>query len=338
MKARHSTSMVAVVLLATPMVHAAEITVSGHIARIAQHVSGVDRTDDESSWEFKDAGVSPSRFRITGTEDLANGMTAGVNLEYAVGSGGGDSPKLRHSNLYLTGEEWGTVTFGHTAPATNGTNDDLSASGLAVDMACSDAAGTGLTDTQIESLGLGAIYGNIGICTDFTAGRRGVIRYNTSGDLPVGFGGSVADNLWDAQVSLSGDLGAGSYALRASYADNDPEDGNDSTTMSVAAAVKFSGVSASTLWGRINPDGDNNNITGYGAKLGYDIGDDMGIGVLYRSVEGEFTDAEPSAWGIGLQNNVTDNVSAFTGYYVADWDIEGLEKIKTFNVGMRVTF
>ena len=334
MKARHLASMVATVLLATPMAHATEFTVSGHIARIAQHVSGglPQSNPNASSWSFSDAEVSGTRFRITGTEDLGTGLTAGVNLEYAAGSSGGDNPTLRHANLSLSGE-FGSVAFGQTAPATNGTNDDLSASSLAVDMACSDAAGL-----KTRSLG-SAGTATRSICTDFTAGRRGVIRYNTSSNLPVGFGAAFADNLWDAQVSLAGDLGDGSYALRASYAKSDPTtlSGIDSTTMSVAAAAKFGGVSASTLWGKINPTGNNNNVTGYGVKLGYDI-NDMGIGVLYRSADAEFNNVEPSTWGIGLQNNLTDNVSAFTGYYVADWDQVAVAKTKTFNIGMRVTF
>lgn len=328
-----------------PSVAGGHTSLEAHPDRPRECGTGGERTDAglpgkpvRAPGKFVSTRVSGTRFRITGTEDLDSGLTAGVNLEYAAGDNG-NSPTLRHSNVYLSGEEWGTFTFGHTAPATNGTNDDLSASSLAVDMACSDAVGKELRIIR------GAAAGSVNVCTDFTAGRRGVVRYNTPGNLPVGAGVAFADNLWDAQVTLSGGLGAGSYALRASYADNDSVGGIDDKTMSLAAAVKFSGVSVSTLWGRVNPDGDNNNITGYGVKLGYDFDDATGIGVLYRSGEGEWSTVEPSVWGIGAQRNLSDNVSAFTGYYVADWDDavwfntdNRIEEVKTFNVGMRVKF
>lgn len=175
-----------------------DLSVSGHIARIVQHVSGPGSesraTPAGTSFQHKDAGVSGSRFRVTGSEELGNGLTAGVNLEYAA-----IAPSLRHAAVSLGGN-FGSLNMGHTAPATNGSNDDLSASSLAVDMACSDAA--------------------MASCPDFTTGRQGVIRYNTPGGGPVGGAFGFGSGLWDAQLSTSGEMAGGaSYALRVSYAD-----------------------------------------------------------------------------------------------------------------------
>ena len=188
------------VALAAPMAATAQdeapafdLSVSGHVARIVQHVDGPGEPAG-SSIQHNDAGVSGSRFRVTGSTDLDNGLTAGVNLEYAA-----MAPSLRHAAVSFGGN-FGSLNMGHTAPATNGSNDDLSASGLAVDMACSDA----VTKS----------------CPDFTTGRQGVIRYNTPGGTPVGGAFGVGAGMWDAQLSVSGEMmGGASYAFRVSYAD-----------------------------------------------------------------------------------------------------------------------
>ena len=300
-----------------------DLSVSGHIARIVQHVSGPGSesraTPAGTSFQHKDAGVSGSRFRVTGSEELGNGLTAGVHLEYAA-----IAPSLRHAAVSLGGN-FGSLNMGHTAPATNGSNDDLSASSLAVDMACSDAA--------------------MASCPDFTTGRQGVIRYNTPGGGPVGGAFAVGSGLWDGQISASGQMAGGaSYALRASYADMGnnhpsvvavPPTGTPGSTFSLAAAVKFQSVSLSTLWGKISPDGSAADTKGYGVKLGYDIGANSGVGVLYRSTDRGGT-ADPKTWGFGAQHNIGD-LSLFTGYYIADPD-DGTASTKSFNVGSRLTF
>ena len=318
--------------LALPMtVQAGEFAVSGHIARVIQYGSGGPQPANTSKWGHRDAGVSGSRFRFQVSEDVGNGMAAGVNLEYGAGGAAGDNPGLRHANLTFSGA-FGSLAFGHTGPATNGTNDDLSSSGLAVDMACSDALGKG------------------GICTDFTAGRRGVVRYNTPGASlgPVGLGLSLAPSFWDAQISTSGGIGEGSYTFRVSYADTNriaqttgalvpqPAPQNPNTTFSVAGAFKYGGTSVSTLWGKVNPSGTGGDTDGYGIKLGYDW-DKSGVGVLFRSLDPATGSADPKAWGFGAQHNPADAVSFFVNYYIADPD-NSTPKVKTFNVGTRVKF
>ena len=319
---RKAVSIVVAGALAAPMaVHALDASVSGHINRVVQHVSGPGSPSKEdpprTSFQHKDAAVSGSRFRITGSEDLGNGLTAGVNLEYAAG---GDSASRRHTALSLSGA-FGKVDMGHTAPATNTSNDDLSASSLAVDMACSDAVGA--------------------ICSDFTAGRQGIVGYTTPGSLgPVGAGVSLGSGLWDAQLRASGDMmGGGSYAVRASYADFSRKHSGGpaaaKSTLSIAGAVKYQGLSLSALWGRDNPDGGAEDVKGLGLKVGYDWGN-SGVGVLYRSMNPNSGPADPKTWGFGLQHNMK-SVEFFTGYYIANPD-DGTEKTKTFNLGTRVKF
>lgn len=182
--------------LVAPMAATAlEANLSGHVARIVQHVSG-PMSPEGSSFQHNDAGVSGSRFRFTGSEELGNGLTAGVNVEYAA-----MAPSLRHAALSIGGD-FGSLNMGHTAPATNGTNDDMSASSLAVDMACSDA-----------------VKGD-DFCTDFTAGREGVIRYNTPSVGAMSGAFALGAGMWDGQLKLAGDTAGGvSYAFRVSYSD-----------------------------------------------------------------------------------------------------------------------
>ena len=297
---------------------AVESSVSGHIGRTIQHVDGPSEAASGPKWSHQGLGVSGTRFRITGDEELDNGITVGVNLEYAAGGGQGDNPGLRHSNLTFEGA-FGSIAAGQTAPATNGTNDDMSASGLAVDMACSNAA--------------------VSSCPDFTAGRRGVIRYSTPSIGAAGISGSFGRDFWDGQISIGGELGDSSYKLRASYA----VDGDDSDkapakdTYSVAAAIKVGGVSVNALFGSIEHDSvadAGNDADGFGVKLAYDFGD-SGIGFLFR--ETDTGSADPSTWGIGVQHNMLKVVDIFAGYYVYDPDT-GADETQTFSVGSRIKF
>ena len=307
--------------------HSHSYTLSGHIGRIISHVDGPGEAASGPKWSHGDLGASGSRFRMTGSEELENGVTVGVNLEYGAGDGG-DSPSVRHSNLTFDGA-FGSIAAGHTAPSTNGSNDDLSQSGLAVDMACSNA--------------------NMKSCPDFTAGRRGVIKYSTPAIGAIGISGSFAPDFWDGQLTTGGDLGGSSYALRASFAvDGDNSDGASDNNMgketySVAAAIKVGGTSVSTLWGSIDQgdgamDADGmpmDDSDGFGVKLAYDFGD-SGIGVLFRQTDID-GGGEPTTWGIGVQHNMLGAVEVFAGYYVYDPDTMA-DETKTFSVGSRIKF
>ena len=369
---RKAISIVVAGALAAPMAaHALDASVSGHVNRIVQHVSGPGSpskdTPPGASFQHKDAAVSGSRFRITGSEDLGNGLTAGVNLEYAA-----EGPSRRHTALSLAGN-FGKVNMGHTGPVTNTSNDDLSASGLAVDMACSDAV--------------------MASCADFTTGRQGIVSYTTPGSIgPVGAGFSLGSGMWDAQLVANGDMAGGNYAVRVNYADfsrkhssarnsaeaaarrslrnqlqgrlQEGEDGiseadaeayvaslsdsaledhedytvgraTGSSTLSIAGAVKYQGISVSGLWGKISRDGSAADTKGFGLKVGYDWGNN-GVGIVYRSMNPDNDPADPKTWGFGFQHNMAP-MELFAGDYIANPD-DGTEKTKTFNLGTRVRF
>ncbi len=344
--------------LALPMsAQALEGSVSGHIGRTITFVDGENEAKEGPKWSHQGLGASGTRFRFTGSEDLENGVTVGVNLEYGAGGSQGDSPGLRHSALTFSGA-FGSIAAGQTGPATNGTNDDLSASGLAVGMACDNAASTNKS------------------CPDFTASRRGVVKYTTPAIGAAGFSASAGPDFWDAQISSSGELGAGSYALRASFAtdsEHSPNGGRSKTvhgvtskgadpsvvdkdnvltnvthktetdyndakeTYSVAVAFKVGGASVNTLWGSTDYDDANKkDMDGYGVKLGYDFGD-TGIGLVFRQTDMDGTDQDPTTWGIGVQHNMM-GVDLLAGYYSYDPDMPDKDETNTFTVGSRIKF
>lgn len=182
-----------------------EIAASGHINR-ALVFSDLKGSDDP---KHADAASSPSRFRFSGTEDLENGITAGVNLEYGVGNAGDDgswNPSVRHANVSLGGA-FGTLTVGQTAPATNviGYNSFdnyawLSGTEIGCDF-CGAASGASST-----------------VFTSFGAGRMPVVKLDLPALGPANLSFSADGNdFWDVAMRASGEAGDLSYTVHAGY-------------------------------------------------------------------------------------------------------------------------
>ena len=96
-----------------------EFAVSGHVNRAAI-VIDQDGHDKDGELQHVDANASQSRFRFKGSEDLENGVTAGVNLELGVlSTGDATGTTTRHAALYLD-TAGGKLTLGHTSAAADG--------------------------------------------------------------------------------------------------------------------------------------------------------------------------------------------------------------------------
>jgi hypothetical protein len=180
-----------------------EIGASGHINRaLVFH----DREDDNIDPEHVNAGSSPSRFRFTGTGEMDNGVTAGVNVEYNIGSSANDTAKLRHAALSLGGE-FGTVTMGQTAPAThiimhNSMDGYAWLSGVEIGCDFCNADGSAVF-----------IYGHA-----YGASRRPVVKYDLP---PLGVANlsfsADGNDFWDAALRASGDAGALTWAFNIGF-------------------------------------------------------------------------------------------------------------------------
>jgi predicted porin len=77
--------------------------------------------DGAKQWEATSGNSQPDQWGLLGVEDLGGGMKAGFRLENGFLSINGQMTHPgyvfnRHAFLFLGSDEYGTVTFGHTAP------------------------------------------------------------------------------------------------------------------------------------------------------------------------------------------------------------------------------
>jgi predicted porin len=191
--------------LALPMAaQGVDIAASGHVNR-ALVFSGLTGADDP---KHTDGSASGSRFRFTGSQDLENGVTAGVTLEYGVGNAAADgswNPGVRHASVDLSGA-FGKMTLGQTAPATHligYANFDNFAWLSGTEIGCDFCAASGMASS---------------VFTSFGPGRMEVIRFETRdlGPAKLSFSAN-GNNFWDAALRVAGDTNAFSYQLNVGY-------------------------------------------------------------------------------------------------------------------------
>lgn len=273
--------------LAVPMAaQAVDFSVSGHIARAIV----VTNDDGDTEVSHEDAGASGSRFRMTGSSDLDAGITAGVQLEYGVGDGGG-APTNRHTNLYFSGD-FGKVTMGHQAPATNGTNY----------LSFSENAALGGVE-------IGCDYCDADFVKTYTTSRASGVRYDTPGFGPASVAvWSDTDKDWDTRLYASGDAGVGGYQFNIGYSD---VGGTEAIT--IGGAVKLeNGGHADVAWGKTNED--DSDYVNVGA--GYNAGSSSVAVNWYTSdVSGG-----GSALSFGVGHNLGGGVQVFASYMHLDFE------------------
>ena len=199
--------------LVLPMAaQAVEFAVSGHVARAIVSVDGggpqgmPDANDGKA--KHVDANSSQSRFTFAGSEELENGMTAGVFLQY-----GGIGPiNSRHANVYLS-TAGGKITVGHGSTATDGmAHADLG--GLSnmggVSNWCSYYGSTSVPGTGLVNGGPA--------CPTNDGSRAGILRYDTPAIGPASIAVSSGDNdYWDIMLKVAGSFGDAGYDLRVGH-------------------------------------------------------------------------------------------------------------------------
>ena len=193
--------------LALPMAaQAVEFSVSGHVNRA---ILSVDTGgDDDDDLEHVDSNASQSRVRFTGSEELDNGMTAGVNLEMGILSTGATSgTTTRHAAAYL-GTPGGKLTLGHTSVATDG-------------MAHARLGGPswlGGVTNWCSFYDKNAAGGDAVACPSNDGGRTDVLRYDTPSLGPATLSFSAGDNdYWDAMLKIAGSFGDAGYDIRIGH-------------------------------------------------------------------------------------------------------------------------
>ena len=188
--------------LALPMAaQAVEFSVSGQVNRaiISVDGGGASGKPDANNGDVQhvDANSSSTRFRFTGSEELENGMTAGVQLEL----GRPGDWRTRHANLYLS-TAGGKITVGQASEATDG-------------VAHADLGGPSF----LGGVSNWCNYHSDGpACPSNDGNRNPVLRYDTPAIGPASIAVSTGNNdFFDIKLSISGSMGDAGYDFRIGH-------------------------------------------------------------------------------------------------------------------------
>ena len=322
MKRKLVTAAVATALGLPMSAIAVEGSVSGHVNAAIVKVDDGDAT-------LGSGNGSETRFRFKGSEELDNGMTAGVTLEVGAGGnvhgyGGGLNDdgtakngksdfRIRHANVSLSSAA-GKVTIGQQGRPSG-------ASGYA-DVGSTWIAGA----TNWCSYGIGS--GSTAACQTNDASRGQVVRYDTPSIGPLSVAASAGNgDFWDAAATISGSAGDAGYNLRLGY---NGTDGSEAMIASGSVTVGSIGVAAA--WSAGDEDNGKNNSYVY-TKLDHTYGDGS-VAVYYK--RGEVDEDEGSLWGVGIAHSLGGGATAYAGYRVVDND--GADEVDGMLAGLRVTF
>jgi predicted porin len=198
--------------LAMPMAaHAVKYSASGQINRAVMVVD--DGVDTDTL--HVDGDASGSRFRFTGSDNIGNGLTAGVNMELEVQSNDsfavsvrqnadtGTTVGIRHADVYFSGD-FGKLSLGQSSDALDGIAfADLNNAWIPVENASDFGGGIAFRTSAgaISTVSAGAV------TPSYDGGRRDRVRYDSPSIGPLSAAVSHStDSQVDASLSLAGSL------------------------------------------------------------------------------------------------------------------------------------
>lgn len=276
--------------LAAPMAaQAVDVSISGHVSRALVHVDSDSDVRDNVT-KVKDYGSSGSRFRITGSGETMNGMTATVRLEYAAGATSGDntSPKVRYADVSLGGA-FGKLTMGQSDQGGEGS-------------AYSDKSGVTIGHGQeFGGSGLGGYFGSL----DGGGSRNEVLRYDSPKLGMAGLALSAGnDDQYSAGVNVSGDMGGTALGAKLGYLKESNKDYSP-TTIGLSAGTKFpGGFTLSAAWAKQSLDGSDVDPSFVQSTLGYVFGNSS-VGVSwYDSSDFVNKGSDGTMLGIGFKHTM----------------------------------
>ena len=183
--------------LVLPMAaQAVEFSAYGHVNRAIISVDGTG--DNDSDVQHVDGNSSGSRFGFKGSEELDNGMTAGVQLEYSL------SASVREAHLYLS-TAGGKITVGHASTATTTCTAPIW-------VACPEGFLGGVTNW--------CAYHSTGpACPSNDGDRRPILKYDTPSIGPAAIHVATGDErlLGRPCSRLAGAMGDAGYDIRIGH-------------------------------------------------------------------------------------------------------------------------
>ena len=308
--------------LAAPMAaQAVDFTISGHVNRALVIVDSDDA--DSSSAEVLNNGSSSTRIRWTGSSEMMDGNSVGIQVEYQEVAGGGLG--LRHANVNYAGE-FGKVTIGQGSEAGDGS-------------AYKGGVGTfgiGHGQEKGSAFTLGAYFGSLD-----AGGRINMIRYDTPAIGPVGAAVSVGNgDSISAAATLSTEFSGSSFnAMIATL-----QAPGDTSTVGASAGVSMAnGLGISGAWAMGESMGANATDPSYfQASVAYSFGDTTVAASWYSSEDFANDGSDGTAIGVGVNHNlpkVAAQVYAAAQNYAADDMAAGIDTDETvLVVGTRVRF
>ena len=215
---------------------AVDFTISGHVNRALVVVDSDDA--DSSKAEVVNNTSSSTRIRWTGSSEMMDGNSVGIQVEYQeIGDG---SLGLRHANVNYAGE-FGKITIGQGSEAGDGSAYKGSVATF----------GIGHGQHKGSAFTLGSYFGSLD-----AGGRTHNIRYDTPAIGPIGAAVSVGnDDRISAAVTLSTEFSGSSFnAMIASLREDSNVEGKAQETIGASFGVSMaSGLGISGAWAR----GDN---------------------------------------------------------------------------------
>jgi hypothetical protein len=305
--------------LAAPMAaQAVDFTVSGHINRALF----VTDTDSSTSATVKDNGSSGTRVRFTGSSEMMEGGSAGVNLEY----GAAGTLGLRYAEVYYSGE-FGKIAIGQGDQGGEGS-------------VYSDKSGTfGIghgQDTGGASAAVTAYYSSL----DGGAGRNERIRYDTPSIGPVSAAVSVGNgDQVSAGVKISQSFGDTAFGAKIGTIQLPGDNG----TIGASAGIKLaSGVTVSGAWSSQERAGAASDPSFFQATVGYVMGDTSVAASWYSSSDLVNDGSEGTVLGLGANHNLPKigaQVYVAVQNYAAEDATAGIDTDETVAViGTRIKF
>lgn len=235
--------------LAAPMAaQAVDFTISGHVN---QALFIVDKDGDGGTKaQVANNGGSSTRVRVTGSTELEEGSTVGIQLEYqqgGVGKAGAlkdgkvqstDGLTLRHANVQL-GSSFGKITIGQGSEAGDGSQYSET----------SGVFGIGTGAGTSSDFSLGSYFGSLD-----GGGRKKMVRYDTPALGPISAAVSVAnDDRVSALVKYSGEIGGTSVGaqLATLQLPNDRAMDRDESTIGASFGMTMpSGLTLAGAWAK----------------------------------------------------------------------------------------
>ena len=213
-----------------------DFTISGHVNRALIVVDSDDNKSTKAG--VRDNGSSGTRIRWTGSSEMMDGNSVGIQVEYGAGS----SLSLRHANVYYAGE-FGKATIGQGSEAGDGSAYRGSVTTFGI--------GHGQEMGKDFGFSLADYFGSLD-----AGGRTENIRYDTPAIGPVGAAVSVGN---DDRISLAATLstefsGSSFNAMIASLREDNKANGDAQETVGASFGVSMAnGLGISGAWAK----GDN---------------------------------------------------------------------------------